>query len=243
MGNLGRGLLGGFGAIQNKVEFVKTDYAVFVRDLAPGSPVLTSAVEPGFFARGIRAVTGMPWDHTLNYVGRSAGQAIRERFPELLAPRFAIFQGKSCQLKAIPPEAVLHEIVESGPTVEINSLDKYNTDKTCLEAWSRPYTQQQLESFLFNLYLMVGMPYDVGEIGAHVGILPNTTENNSLIQIQTNAGLYAVSIRVCSSLTTHALDEVEKIPNGEQISPGGLHKYFMKTPIWSRRLFNTRPGK
>lgn len=237
------GIAGGLGIIQNNVVFKKTDYNVFTRGISPGSVINTSAVKPGFFSGGIRAVTGMPWDHSLMYVGQSAGNMIRAKYPDLLGERVAVFQGKEIKLKSIPPKAILHEIVESGQHVQIKTLDDYNSDRTCMEAWSRPYTQQQLESILLNLYMMYDMPYDIGEVGSHIGILPNSTIKNSPIVIKTEKHVCMVSLRVCSSLMTYALKDIENIPNAEKMSPGNLHKYFVKIPRWSRVLFNTVPGK
>jgi len=236
------GLAGGLGIIQNNVTFKKTEFSRFVRDLPPGSVINTSAKNPGFFAGGIRAVTGMPWDHSLMYVGRSAGNMIREKFPELLGKRTARHQGKEYPLNQIPKEAVLHEIVESGLHIEANALDKYNTDKTSLEAWSRPYTQQQLEMVLFNLYLVAGMPYDISEILWHIGMSGNPNESNHPVIIKTEKGDHVASFTVCSSTMGYALKRVELIPNWDGKSPGGLHKYFVRTPQWSRRLFNCVAG-
>jgi hypothetical protein len=185
----------------------------------------------------------MPWDHSFMYVGEGTGNWIRRQRPELLGKRTVLFKGRSADLKRIPEKAVLHEIVESDAHVVTKKLEKYNSDDTSLEGWSRPYTKQQLEQVLFDLYLMHDMPYDIGEIGAHIGLLPNATKETDSVIIKTERSQYIVSIRVCSSLMSHALWSVETIPNGEKISPGGLHKYFTKTPQWSRRLFNTRPGK
>lgn len=236
------GLAGGLGIIQNNVTFKKTDYSLFVRDLPAGSVINTSAKSPGFFAGGIRAVTGMPWDHSLMYVGQSAGNMIREKYPELIGKRTIHYQGKKFEFKPIPEKAALHEIVESGLHIEVNGLDKYNTDKTSLEAWSRPYTQQQLEMVLFDLYLVIGMPYDISEILWHIGLSTNPTEKTHPVIVKTEKGEYTVSFTVCSSTMAYALHRIEDIPKGEGISPGGLHKYFVKTPQWSRRLFNCVAG-
>lgn len=241
-----KALLGFFGVNNHMLTYCKTQFKEFVMGMTPGTVILTSNRNKGWYSGAIKAFTGSPVDHAVGYVGQSAGDMIRERYPELLGKRELIFRGKHYDLGRIPVKAKIHEIVESGLKVEINQLEKYDKDSNIMEGWARPLTQQELESVLFNLYLMVGMPYDVKEILSKILPVHNPTLENMPAIIKTDVGFYYVSFRVCSSLQTRVYSEVERIVlpgiNPEDATPGDLRRYFKKSPHWSRRLYNTKVG-
>jgi len=220
------GILGGLGIIQKHLKFKKSQYADFVKGLPPCSVVLTRDRTPGFFGGGIQAVTNSAWQHALLYIGKSYGDFIRAKFPHLQKKREIIVNGNKLIIEPIPAHAIEHEIVESLLTVSVQSLDKYNDDDVQMEAWTRPLTQQEMELAVLRAYEMVGMPYDILEIGAHVfPFIPNPDK-----------------LKVCSSLVVHAYKPVERIVrkrvDPDRASPRDLRDYFVGSQAWSARRFN-----
>lgn len=239
-----KALLGFFGIVKNKLEYYKTSFKKFAMGMVPGSIGLTCKRVTGWLSGAINAVTGSPVDHAFMYVGESAGNLIRDKYPELLGKRILIFQNKTYDLGRIPEKAKRHEIVESGLTIEINQLEKYNDESVIMESWARPLTQQDLETVLFNVYLTVGMPYDIKEILSKILPMDNPTMENHPAIIKTENSVYYVSFRVCSSSMARAYAEVERIVlpgiDPEDATPGDLRRYFKSNPKWSKTLFNTK---
>jgi len=249
-----RALAGSLGIIQNNLDYTQTSWDDFSKSIPAASIGLTSEFHPGPFNRGTRARTACPWDHTIIYVGQTFANLVRKWFPELLGNRYAIFQGNKFPLKQIPAEAKTHEIVESGLLVEINQLDKYHKTDVALELWSRPITLWEIKKILFDLYLMVGMPYDVSEIASYISPIPNPTTQNLGVKIITEAGEYDAALVCCSTLATWAFHSVEILcrpkkfgdlsGNWERTPPGEIHKYMQwSNRGWTRRLYNCRAGK
>lgn len=249
-----RAIAGPLGIVQNKLDYTQTPWEPFARSIPAASIGLTSEFEPGFFNAGTRARTASPWDHTFIYVGKTFAASIRKRFPELLGKREFEFQGKRYDLGRIPEKAKDREIVESGPLVEINSLEKYNKNDVALELWSRPITMWEVEKILFNLYLMVGMPYDVSEIASYVSPVPNPDINNMPVKIITEKGIYPAAFVCCSTLATFAFYEVETLCRPKQYGdlcgdwqrtpPSEIHHYMKwSNKGWTRRLRNCKAGK
>jgi hypothetical protein len=246
-----RALAGSLGIVQNKLNYTITSWQTFVKSIPAASIGLTSEKQPGFFNAGTRARTSSPWDHTFIYVGKTFAELVRKWYPELFRPRYYIFQGNKVDLPVTPEIAVEHEIVESGPLVEINKLEKYNKNDVALELWSRPITLWEIKKILFDLYLMVGMPYDVSEIASYVLPVVNPTTETMPVTIVTEKGIYTTSFVCCSTLATWAFHSVEILcrpkkygdlcGNWQRTPPSEIHHYMKwSNKGWTRRLRNCK---
>ena len=225
--NLFRAILGFFGVIKKPLKYKKTEYADFVRGLPPATIILMCDRTPSIVGNMITSISDSPMSHVGMYVGESYGNYIRSKYPHLMKKRILYIHGNKLELKPLTEKAVKHEIIEALLTVSTTPLDKdYKHSDSQMEAWSRPLTQQETEQIVLRAYEMVGMPYDILEIGSHIfPFIPNSTK-----------------VKVCSSLHVHSYEPVERIVfkkvDEEKASPGDLRKYFMQTDHWSRRKYN-----
>lgn len=166
-----RAILGGLGIIRKDIKIVvkenpEQDIANFLKSLEAGAVVITRSTEPNFVQGGIQSVTDSAWQHTLIYIGKTAGEMIRKAQPWLQ------------NNPKIPREAQYHEIIEAqGEGVIVSTLNP--GVKTQMEAYMRPLNLNQLMSILGRAYGTVGLPYDFLEFIGHLvpdGVMPNPAD-------------------------------------------------------------------
>jgi hypothetical protein len=144
-----RALLGAFGIIRKTKKFTTENNVAFMRSLAAGAVICTGARDPNFIQGGIQGATNSFWQHTLIYIGKTAGTMLRQLNPAILAnPK-------------VPREAVEHEIIEAqGEGIMVSVLDKNLGDNQQMVCYVRPLTTVELVKILTRAYLDVGKPYD-----------------------------------------------------------------------------------
>jgi hypothetical protein len=144
-----KALLGAFGIIKKTKKYTTENNAEFMRSIDAGAVILTAAINPNFIQGGIQGATDSIWQHALLYVGKTAGNMMRQLVPVLT------------QNPLIPKEALEHEIIEAqGEGVRVGQLDKNLGDDQQMVCYVRPLTTIELIKILTRMYSLVGRPYD-----------------------------------------------------------------------------------
>lgn len=147
-----RALLGAFGIIKKTKKFTTEHNEEFMQALVPCAVICTSLREANFIQGGIQGATNSFWGHTLIYVGKTAGNMVRQLVPALkLNP-------------LIPDEAQTHETIEAlAEGIRVSTLDKNLGDNVQMVGYIRPISTVELIKILTNAYSDVGKPYDYSE--------------------------------------------------------------------------------
>jgi len=190
----------------NLVKVPRLAYVTTEADLAlellgrHGGPIpfICANHKGAFFQNGIGRQTNSWAGHAGIYVGKKRGEAIRQRFPELLKTRDlpGLITPVKGALPAVPAKPKAYEVIESQATVALTSWpDTIHGD---IQAVAFPrkltdkWTDEQISKILYDAYSLYGAPYDVFEIARHTGFwfLPKLKQ-----------------INVCSSLVSVALSK------------------------------------
>lgn len=212
-----RALLGAFGIIKKTKKFTTENNLEFMRSLDAGAVICTGAINANFVQGGIQGATNSFWQHTLIYIGKTAGTIVRQMVPAILAnPK-------------VPKEAQEHEIIEAqGEGIIISQLDKDLGDNTQMVAYYRPLTILELAKILAQAYADVGKPYDYAEFlgDAFPDLpIPNPTELNC-----------------CASEVVKCYLPVELIVDGKidhrRATPADVNNCLAKRFRWKQTKYN-----
>jgi hypothetical protein len=214
-------LLGAFGIIKRYKSFTTKNNNEFMKSLSAGEIILTWSINANFVQGGIQGATNSIIQHALLYVGKTAGNIIRQIYPDLVLKNLKI-----------PKEAQTHEIIEAeGEGVIVSTLDKNLGDNTQMVAYSRSLSTIELLKVLARIYSCVGRPYDVSEFIGDV--LPEGLQDT----VPNPDTLF-----VCSSLVAHAYEPIEHIvlPKCDirRATPRDLNDYLEPNLDWHQSRYN-----
>lgn len=211
-----------------KKDFEETDFNKFAKDLPGPAIIFETDRTPSAMARGIGNVTGDDVHHVEIYIGKPLADKIRKKYPVLFGKRLFEFEENQIQLDPVPINAIEHEMIGSAAHIRIKSMNALNNNDTQLVALIPALTEEQKEAAALRAYIMHGMPYDISEIGAHLG-LSNNSESGKII-LEDNTEI-EVGLKVCSSYAGYV------IGIDGMLSPGALYDE-MKLRECIERTFN-----
>ena len=224
-----KALLGAAGIIRKDLKFDSAHNAEFLKSLEPGTIILIHKMIPkkttwnsfwnNFLSGGITGATNSAYNHSLLYVGKTAGAMIRQKIPELLNNR------------KIPADSQYNEIVEAqGGGVQVDNLQKNLGDDIQMVAYYRPISQSELITILQRIYSNVGKNY------GFLDFLSELFPDPSAVNLGDDNGF------ICSALTTDAWLPIEQVCkkniNPHKATPGDQNDYLEPNLKWQQTRYN-----